>query len=151
MPITKVPEVGKVLVRRAASTAAYPWYEPGGKIVRIAGQRVYYTAADGSEKFTHEYACVCDHQSEADELLEFSDTQRAALTEFMDGIAEADASIQQRLSEGKKPKPGKPGALAAATADRIKAEGAHTRGVRVAPAKPAEPEPKATNRVRRSR
>ena len=37
MAITKTPAVGKILVKEAASTSPYPWYEPGGKIVRIDG------------------------------------------------------------------------------------------------------------------
>lgn len=108
MPMSKVPEVGKFLVKQAASTALYRWYEPGGKIVRIAGNRVYYTAQDGSEKFTHEYACVCDTQAEVDQLLAFSAAEKGALEAHMLGIAERDTALQSTLTKGGKPVAVKP-------------------------------------------
>lgn len=107
MAVTHTPEVGKFLVKQAASTALYRWYEPGGKIVRIAGQRVYYTAEDGSEKFTHEYACVCDTPAEVNALLTFSATEKKALEAYMDGIAERDSKLKLSLTgpAAKAPKP----------------------------------------------
>lgn len=107
MSVTHTPEVGKFLVKQAASTALYRWYEPGGKIVRIAGHRVYYIAEDGSEKFTHEYACVCDTQAEVDALLTFSSTEKKALEAYMHGIAERDNKLKLNLSgpATKAPKP----------------------------------------------
>lgn len=130
MPITQVPEVGKILVRKAPSTAPYPWYEDGGKIIRLAGKRVYYTASDGTEKFTHEYACVCDTQAEVDQLLMFAEDEKRALHEYMMEVAQRNAVLTTKLSwvksqTGKKPSPapapkdeavplkGRPGAVAA--------------------------------------
>lgn len=103
MAVTHTPEVGKFLVKQAASTALYRWYEPGGKIVRIAGQRVYYKADDGSEKFTHEYACVCDTQAEVKALLDFSTTEKKALEDYMSGIAERNERLTAKLAGATKP------------------------------------------------
>ncbi len=102
MAVSKTPGVGKILVKEAPSTAPYPWYEPGGKIVRISGQRVYFTDIEGKERFTHEYAAICDTQEEADELLEFSNKNKAQLAEFMWVIAEEDKLLRLRLSGDRK-------------------------------------------------
>lgn len=119
MAVTHTPEVGKFLVKQAASTALYRWYEPGGKIVRIAGQRVYYTADDGSEKFTHEYACVCDTQAEVKALLDFSATEKTALEDYMDGIAERNAKLTAKLA-GAAPKAAKPKEAPASATPRVR-------------------------------
>lgn len=99
MAITKTPEVGKILVKCAPSTSAYPWYQPGGKITKISGQRIYYKDADGVERFTHDAAAVCETQAEADELLDFSAAERNAYDEFLQGVKERDETLWAKLSK----------------------------------------------------
>lgn len=79
MTITLIPEVGRIIVLKAPSTAIYPWYREGGKVTRISGQRVYYTGAAGKELFTHDVAAVCDTTDEVDRLLEFSKVGQEAV------------------------------------------------------------------------
>lgn len=98
MAITKTPLVGKILVKCAPSTSAYPWYMPGGKITRISGQRVYFM--EGSiERFTHDAAAVCDTEEEAAELLDFSAAEQNAYAEFLQGVKERDESLWEKLSK----------------------------------------------------
>ena len=99
MAITKTPSVGKILVKCAPSTSAYPWYQPGGKITKISGQRIYYKDADGVERFTHDAAAVCETQAEADELLDFSAAEQNAYDEFLQGVKERDETLWAKLSK----------------------------------------------------
>lgn len=103
MSVSKTPAVGKILVKEAASTAPYPWYEPGGKIVRISGQRVYFTDGEGKERFTHEYAAVCDTQAEADKLLKWSTDEKEKYDHWMAGIKTRDGELMDSLSKAAKP------------------------------------------------
>ena len=99
MAITKTPSVGKILVKCAPSTSAYPWYQPGGKITKISGQRIYYKDADGVERFTHDAAAVCETQAEADEFLDFSAAEQNAYDEFLQGVKERDETLWAKLSK----------------------------------------------------
>jgi hypothetical protein len=99
MAITKTPSVGKILVKCAPSTSAYPWYQPGGKITKISGQRIYYKDVDGVERFTHDAAAVCETQAEADELLDFSAAEQNAYDEFLQGVKERDETLWAKLSK----------------------------------------------------
>lgn len=99
MAITKTPLVGKILVKCAPSTSAYPWYQPGGKITKISGQRIYYKDVDGVERFTHDAAAVCETQAEADELLDFSAAEQNAYDEFLQGVKERDETLWAKLSK----------------------------------------------------
>lgn len=104
MAVTKTPEVGKILVKSAPSTAAYRWYEPGGKITKISGQRIYYEDSEGTERFTHDAAAICDTEDEADVLLVFSDKERKAYREYLNGIKERDEKLWSTFSaKAKKP------------------------------------------------
>jgi hypothetical protein len=103
MAITKTPAVGKILVKEAASTSPYPWYEPGGKIVRVSGQRAYFTDAEGAERFTHEYAAICDTQEEADALLKWSREEKENYANWMSGIKKRHEQLLASFGEGKKP------------------------------------------------
>lgn len=118
MAITKTPEVGKILVKCAPSTSAYPWYQPGGKITKISGQRIYYKDADGTERFTHDAAAVCDTQEEADELLDFSGKEQTAYADYLEGIKERDEVLWAKLS--KKAKPAKPAPAEKVSVGRVR-------------------------------
>lgn len=72
MAIDMKPDVGRIVLNRARSTAFFQWYEPGGVITRVAGKRVYYKDASGNEKFTHEYGAVVDTKEEEARLLDWS-------------------------------------------------------------------------------
>lgn len=101
MTVTKTPEVGKIIVKSAPSTSAYPWYVEGGTVSRISGQRAYYKDKDGKEHFTHDPAAVCDTQAEADELLQFSAKEQRAYDEYMAGIKKRDEALWAELAGGK--------------------------------------------------
>ena len=102
MAVSKTPDVGKILVKEAPSTAPYPWYEPGGKIVRISGQRVYFTDGEGKERFTHEYAAICDTQAEADKLLQWSESEKEKYANWMEGISIRAKDLLESLAKGGK-------------------------------------------------
>ena len=103
MAVSKTPGVGKILVKEAPSTAPYPWYEPGGKIVRISGQRVYFTDIEGKERFTHEYAAICDTQAEADKLLQWSESEKEKYANWMESISIRSKDLLESLTKGSKP------------------------------------------------
>lgn len=116
MAVTKVPEVGKLVLLKAASTEVYPWYREGGEVTRISGQRVYYKDASGKERFTHEVAAVCDTQDEAQRLLDFSERGQSSIASALVLLKAEDEKLWSELSDAKPAK-------AAASAEGSAAKG----------------------------
>lgn len=100
MPVSNVPEVGKFLVKAAPSTAAHRWFLPGGRIVRISGQRIYYMEGP-IERFTHDAAAVCDTEEEAKQLVAFSEKEEKAHAEYMAALGSRMAAFRETLGATK--------------------------------------------------
>lgn len=103
MPVTSTPVAGKFIVRAGPADAKFPRYLPGGRIVRVSGQRVYYM--EGTiERFTHNVELVCDTEDEAKAILAFSTQEANSFQDYMAGYAHRKAALLQSFEDPPMPR-----------------------------------------------
>lgn len=85
MAIDMTPIVGRIVVLRVPTSAVFPWFVEGGRIVKVTAKTITYLDR-GVERKAMGFAAICDTAQEEKSLLDFS---AAAQAEY--------AALKQRL------------------------------------------------------